>query len=94
MPKPGDTEVIESNDDGELIRTYSAAGYTETFVWRDGPPQLPLDAAGALATLLATKGLTTTEEAAAAVGLQPEQLVAEAEAWAVVAAEKAKQTKR
>ena len=83
--KPGDTEVIESTDDGDLVRTYSAAGWTDTFVWRVAPPQEPLDAAGALATLLATKGVLTTEEAADAVGLQPEQLVAEAEAWAVAA---------
>jgi len=81
--KPGDTEIIESTPDGDLVRTYSAAGHTEAWVWRVAPPPQPLDPAGALATLLATKGVLTTEEAADAVGLQPEQLVAEAEAWAV-----------
>ena len=58
----------------------------------EDPPQEPLDASGALAALLATKGVLTTEEAADAVGLQPEQLVAEAEAWA--AAEIAAPSKR
>lgn len=46
------------------------------------PPQAPLDATGALATLLAVTGTLTVEDAANAVGLPPEALVAEAEAWA------------
>lgn len=49
----------------------------------EDPPQEPLDHMGALATLIAVKGLTTTEEAAAAVGRSPEELIAEAQAWAV-----------
>ena len=68
-------------------------GVTRTFeVYLDGtmigtdeepvtPP--PLDPLGAAMTLLVMKGVLTTEEAADAIGLQPEQLVAEAEAWAV-----------
>jgi hypothetical protein len=42
----------------------------------------PLDPTGALATLLAVLELSTVEDAANAVGLAPEDLVAEAEAWA------------
>lgn len=48
-------------------------------------PELALDGLGAAMTLLAVKGLLTTDEAAAAVGLRPADLVAEAEAWAVAA---------
>jgi hypothetical protein len=42
----------------------------------------PLDPTGALATLLAVLELSTVQDAANAVGLTPEDLVAEAEAWA------------
>lgn len=52
------------------------------------PP--PLDALGVAMTLLATKGVVTTQEAADVAGRAPAELVAEAEAWAVVAAERAK----
>lgn len=48
-------------------------------------PEPPLDGLGAAMTLLAVKGVLTTEEAAAAVGRRPAELVAEAEAWAVAA---------
>lgn len=41
----------------------------------------PLDPVGALATLLAVTETLTTVDAANAVGLQPEDLIAEAEAW-------------
>jgi hypothetical protein len=42
-----------------------------------------LDAAGALATLLVVEGVLTIEDAANAVGTVPDNLIAEAEAWAV-----------
>jgi hypothetical protein len=42
----------------------------------------PLDPAGVAATLNAVLGLWTLTDAANAVGLTPEDLVAEAEAWA------------
>jgi hypothetical protein len=45
-------------------------------------PAQPLDPTGALATLLAVVGTLTVTDAANAVGLTPEQLVTEAEAWA------------
>jgi len=41
----------------------------------------PLDAIGALATLLAVTGTLTVEDAANAVGLTPDDLVTEAQAW-------------
>ncbi len=50
-------------------------------VWVE--PRKPLDRVGALATLLAVTETLTVEDAANAVGLAPEDLIAEAEAWAV-----------
>lgn len=47
------------------------------------PPRPPLDPTGALATLLAVIGAATVEDAANAVGLTPDDLIAEAQAWAV-----------
>lgn len=46
-------------------------------------PPSPLDSTGALATLLAVEGVLSVQDAANAVGLIPEDLIAEAEAWAV-----------
>lgn len=43
----------------------------------------PLDSLGALATLLAVESVLTVEDAANAVGLTPQDLITEAEAWAV-----------
>jgi len=43
----------------------------------------PLDATGALATLLAVESVLSVEDAANAVGLTPQDLVTEAEAWSV-----------
>jgi len=50
--------------------------------WKQWGPE-PLDKQGVLATLLAVSGVLSVEDAANAVGLSPEDLVAEAEAWAV-----------
>ena len=47
------------------------------------PPQAPLDPAGVAATLNAVLGLWSVTDAANVVGLSPEDLIAEAEAWAV-----------
>jgi hypothetical protein len=41
----------------------------------------PLDPTGALATLLAVTGTVTVTDAANAVGLTPDDLIAEAQAW-------------
>lgn len=46
------------------------------------PLQEPLDAVGALATLLVVTGALTAEDAANAVGVTPADLEAEAQAWA------------
>ena len=43
----------------------------------------PLDAIGALATLLAVEQVLTVQDAANAVGLTEQDLITEAEAWAV-----------
>jgi len=47
------------------------------------PPRAPLDAAGVMATLNAVLGLWSVGDAANVVGLTPDDLVAEAEAWSV-----------
>jgi len=52
----------------------------------DPQPQ-PLDGIGVLATLLAVVGSVTVEDAANAVGLTPDDLVHEAQAWAAAAIE-------
>jgi hypothetical protein len=46
----------------------------------DPAPQ-PLDPTGALATLLAVLEVATVQDAANAVGLTPDDLIAEAQAW-------------
>jgi hypothetical protein len=43
----------------------------------------PLNTTGALATLLAVESVLTVQDAANAVGLTPQDLINEAEAWAV-----------
>lgn len=54
-----------------------------THEWEtEDPPRPPLDAVGALATLLAVTSTLTVQDAANAVELTPDDLVAEAEAWA------------
>jgi hypothetical protein len=50
--------------------------------WKEWGPE-PLDKQGVLATLLAVSGVVPVEDAANAVGLTPDDLVAEAQAWAV-----------
>jgi hypothetical protein len=45
--------------------------------------QHPLSDLGALATLLAVESVLTVQDAANAVGLTPEDLINEAEAWSV-----------
>ena len=55
-----------------------------THVWEVAdPPRAPLDAAGVMATLNAVLGIWSVEDAANAVGLTPDDLVAEAQAWTV-----------
>ncbi len=55
----------------------------EQITWEvtDAPPA-PLDASGVAATLNAVLGVWSLRDAANAVGLAPDALVAEAQAWA------------
>ena len=72
------------------ITTYGLGGYDPTKpnnniveeVELAEPTQLPLDPTAVIATLNAVLGLWPIEDAANAVGLTPEHLIAEAEAWA------------
>jgi hypothetical protein len=77
-----------------LVTVYNTGGYdptkpnnnvAEEYELPD-PPVAPLDATGALATLLAVESVLTVEDAANAVGLTPTDLVNEAEAWAAASA--------
>lgn len=45
------------------------------------PPQEPLDKVGVLGTLLVVTGVLSLQDGANAIGIAPEQLVAEAQAW-------------
>ena len=47
------------------------------------PAYLPLDAAGALATLLVVVGILDLGDASAAVGREPNHLIHEAQAWSL-----------
>jgi hypothetical protein len=64
--------------DGQVV---DSRPLTVEEIKRYGPR--PLDAAGVMATLNAVLGIWPVEDAANAVGLTPDDLVAEAEAWAV-----------
>jgi hypothetical protein len=68
--------------DMTVVHYRTVDGQTLTYEVPD-PPRAPLDAAGVMATLNAVLGLWPVEDAANAVGLTPDDLVAEAEAWAV-----------
>jgi hypothetical protein len=64
-----------------MIHTYiSPAG--ETVTWGTPDVHSPLDATGALATLLAVLEVVPVQDAANAVSLTADDLIAEAEAWA------------
>ena len=72
--------------------TYGIGGYDETKpnnnlieeIDLPDAPQQPLDQVGALTTLLVVTGVLALEDGANALGLQHEQLVAEAQAWHIV----------
>jgi hypothetical protein len=71
-----DAGTFTVEDHGQVVST-RALTMDERRRW--GPR--PLEAVGALATLLAVEGVVTVEDAANAVGLTPEQLVTEAQGW-------------
>lgn len=55
----------------------------QVLTWTSNEPdQAPLDPIGALAALLAATGVLELTDAANAVGRQPKDLIAEAQAWA------------
>ena len=59
-----------------------------TFTWETpDPPAAPLDATGALATLLAVTEVVSVTDAANAVGLTAADLITEAEAWAAASSD-------
>ena len=65
------------------MRNFYTDPQGNTYEWESpDPPQIPLDPTGALATLLAVTGTLTVADAANAVGLAPQDLMAEAQAWA------------
>ena len=53
-----------------------------THTWETPDVHTPLDTVGVIATLLAVTGNLTVQDAANAVGLTPDDLVREAQAWA------------
>jgi len=71
------------------IVTFGLGGYDPTKINNNiiedievpEPPQEPLDQVGVLGTLLVVTGVLTLDNGANALGLTPEQLVAEAQAW-------------
>jgi hypothetical protein len=70
-----------------MIHVYTdPSGVTHTWETPD-PARAPLDALGAAMTLLAVVGVVTVEDAANAVGLTPDDLIHEAQAWAAAGGE-------
>ena len=84
-----DPTVIDANDVGGEVAVYTPAEPDATALGavvaaHAGPPPFaPLDATGALATLLVVTGALTLADAANAIGEEPAHLVAEAEAWSL-----------
>ena len=66
--------IYRLNSNGDIIETTKI----------EDSPQMPLDATGALATLLAVESVLTVQDAANAVGLTEQDLVNEALAWGAV----------
>ena len=78
-------EDFVDNGDGTGIRKfYDAAGAVTSFTVITGLPRFqyaPLDATGALATLLVVTGSLGLQDASNAIGEEPAHLIAEAQAW-------------
>ena len=53
-----------------------------THTWETPDEHTPLDTLGVMATLNAVLGIWTLQDAANAVGLTPDDLIREAQAWA------------
>lgn len=81
-------EAFTDNGDGTGTRTtYNADGTVEAIETVSGlpviPPFPPLDATGALATLLVVEGVVGLQDAANALHEEPAHLIHEAESWAL-----------
>lgn len=76
------TERVVENPDGSVDVINYEAG-VEVRREQVVRPYPPLDAAGALATLLVVQGVLPLADAANAVHEEPGHLVAEAEAWSL-----------
>lgn len=81
-------ELVENHNDGTATRTtYGPDGTVTSTETITGlpivPPFPPLDATGALATLLVVDGVVALQDAANAIGEEPAHLVHEAQAWGV-----------
>ena len=81
------THIIVNNGDGTGTKTfYNPDGSIlsiENLTNLESITFLPLDATGALATLLVVLGTLTLEDASAALHEEPEHLIHEAEAWSL-----------
>lgn len=75
---PGITIETESLD--AAIAAFDAMAPGD---WTEPVRTEPLDPVGALATLLVVVGTLDVQDAANAVGLTPDDLIAEAQAWAI-----------
>jgi hypothetical protein len=77
-----DAGVYTLEVDGEIVESRSL---TADEIRMYGPQ--PLDSLGAAMTLLAVTGTVTVQDAANAVGLTPDDLTHEAQAWAAAGGE-------
>lgn len=70
---------------GHKVRQVDIDATTKEIVYENEwfVPDTPLDKMGVIATLLAVSGAVSVEDAANAVGLTPEDLIVEAQSWAV-----------
>lgn len=73
-----DTKWYQREEAGVIV---AERAMTDAEIRQYGPQ--PLDANGVIATLNAVLGVWPVEDAANAVGLTPQDLITEAEAWAV-----------
>ena len=81
-------ELVENHNDGTATRTiYATDGTVTSTETITGlpivPPFSPLDATGALATLLVVEGVVSLQDAANALHEEPAHLEHEALAWGV-----------
>ena len=79
--------TVNNNDGTGTHTTFDADGNVTSETALTGlpiiPPFDPLDATGALATLLVVEGVLDIDDAAHSVGTTGEHLVHEAQAWAL-----------